>query len=138
MISASLEDTNSVTTTLAVPQISNKSTTASPTDAGLRELIKKQKANGSFDISSLVSVIPSASLDAVNKSLSSSSLPTTELAQSLLITAIICAYMEVKFKENSTSWSLVVKKAKSWIKKEAEKANITADWDALASKFLSK
>jgi len=121
-----------------VPQVvvANKIPAASPTDTGLRELIKKQKANGSFDLASLVSVIP-ATLDDVKKCLSSASVPISELAQSLLITAIVCGYMEAKFKDNSTSWSLVVKKAKTWIRKEAEKANITANWEELASTFLA-
>jgi len=105
-------------------------------DSGLRDLIKKQKANGSFDLACLMSTIPSSSLDNVKRILIDLKIQTSDQIELLMITAIVCAYFETRYKDYQTSWALVVKKSKAWVKKEAEKANITADLDAAALNFL--
>jgi len=101
----------------------------------MREIIRKQNADGSFPIESLKLVIPSVSLDVIRK-LVPASVSVDAKVEAIIITAIVCAYLEKNYSSQSTSWNLVVKKSKTWIKKESERMNISQDWSQLAFSFL--
>ncbi len=56
----------------------------------------------------------------------------------VLVTAVVCAYLEVRHGDQRSNWDLVVKKAKRWLKKEAVVAGVVEsfDFDAPAAAFI--
>ena len=48
--------------------------------------------------------------------------PTLQNAsEQIIVTLVVCAYLNVKFSAQKTRWELVVKKAMTWLKKEWQK-----------------
>ena len=46
--------------------------------------------------------------------------PDKSLLEQIVITALVCKYLESKFPDQNAKWDLVVKKAQTWIKKNAK------------------
>eukprot|EP01133_Synstelium_polycarpum_P016972 gene16972-20196_t len=87
----------------------------------LMDLIRAQKANGSWVASSItltVAPAPSA-LDAL---------------ADVWTTLVVIAYLSKKFADKSAQWDLVVQKATKWVKSQLNKANIGDQFDALLAK----
>ncbi|KAF2069392.1 hypothetical protein CYY_009290 [Polysphondylium violaceum] len=84
------------------------------------DLIKLQKANGSWTTSSInqfkFSAKPS-SLDSVS--------------DDVWTTLVVIAKFMKSFSDKSSNWDLVVQKASKWIKSQLNKANITVDYNTL-------
>ncbi len=66
------------------------------------------------------------------------SLPSAKGIEDLLITAIICALFEKKFADQKTNWNLIAKKARNWIKKEADALGVQVETlDQVAAQIIS-
>jgi hypothetical protein len=103
----------------------------------MRDLIRTQAANGSFPLNGLQKVVPGATAGALQSSVPPNVKYSAEI-EALIVTAIACEYFARVFSDQQTSWSLVVKKAKAWIKKQADALSLSLDWDQLAKSFLDK
>eukprot|EP01117_Protostelium_nocturnum_P005087 TRINITY_DN1840_c0_g1_i1.p1 TRINITY_DN1840_c0_g1~~TRINITY_DN1840_c0_g1_i1.p1 ORF type:complete len:821 (-),score=233.18 TRINITY_DN1840_c0_g1_i1:83-2461(-) len=117
---------------------SSKGTLASNTPAVnlpvASQLVQCQNANGSFKESSLTVM-------GITQDQLKNSLPQTELkeAMSFFLVAVVCAYFELKCQKEQTSWTLVVKKARNWMRKELEKLNFSTElFESAAVKFVSE
>jgi hypothetical protein len=58
--------------------------------------------------------------------------------EEVLTTAVIVAFLEVCCAAEQDQWTLMIKKSKTWIKKEAEKNGITIDVIQWAVTVLDK
>jgi len=105
----------------------------------IRNLIRFQKANGSFELEGLKLFAPNITEDTLKKKITISNTKVTDDIIFIFITAIVVALFEKNFPSQRVNWSLVVKKANIWIKKEAKKAGVPEDfdWKEAASNFLS-
>jgi len=102
----------------------------------MREIIKKQKVNGCFTLESLKIAISSVSAEEIKNLASSLSIQISQEVEELLITVIVCLYLEKKFSSQQTNWGLVVKKSKGFVKKQIEQLSISVDLETLALDFL--
>ena len=103
----------------------------------VKDIIKTQRANGSFSLDALKIFVASASMEDVKKQFPDTSVSLTDALIEIFITVIVCQYFKVKFADQQIYWNLVLKKALAWVKKEAEKNGIGAvDLDAGAVNYL--
>jgi len=109
-------------------------------DSGsMKELIKSQKANGSFLFESLASFL-SVSVENLKKIPNLPVSPATDEIVAIFITAIVVEIFQKKFEDQKVNWNLIVKKSKSWIAKESAKQLQldNFDWSAAVAVFLSQ
>eukprot|EP01117_Protostelium_nocturnum_P002936 TRINITY_DN1386_c0_g1_i1.p1 TRINITY_DN1386_c0_g1~~TRINITY_DN1386_c0_g1_i1.p1 ORF type:complete len:975 (+),score=369.62 TRINITY_DN1386_c0_g1_i1:106-2925(+) len=115
---------------------STSTTTSSPKASGVIDpnlpiasrLVQCQNANGSFKDVAL-------SILGISKDELKNNLPngSGSEAEAIFLAALVCAYLESKCQKDQTSWTLVVKKARNWIKKESERLKVEASsWDQAA------
>jgi len=102
-------------------------------------LIKAQSFNGSYAFVTLHVLIPALNAGDIKANFPSGVTGNNEKLEAIFITAIICKYFAVVFGGQKTIWELVVKKAKTWIKKESESAGISTsiDWETAAQQLLA-
>jgi len=133
------EEVNSIQASpVAAPRAQAAPTKTSNLDVST--LIKAQSFNGSFDYATLHVLIPTLNASDIKDNFPSGVTGNSDkLVEAIFITAIICKYFANVFGSQKTLWELVVKKAKTWIKKESEAHSISTsiDWDVAAQKFLS-
>jgi len=91
--------------------------------SGFEDIIKLQKANGSWEWNDIVRLISAFS------SIESSS-PVND--NTIWATAVIISYLEAKFSGSRNLWSLSTKKATVFVKKECSKKGF--DYDTVISK----
>jgi len=101
----------------------------------MRNLIKKQKANGSFPFDALKVVLHSISMDSIRSAFKD--VPHSPEVEELMITIIACVYLELTYAQVEGNWKLVVKKARQYVQKNSKNLNLSVDWDASARNFLS-
>jgi len=132
---------------LSAPTSSSSSATASVSAASssslpqqMREIIMKQKANGSWawtDVPSLCAI----NLDKLSKAIPTGSLEGDVDQEVELVwgTAVVAAFLTVTFADQQVNWDLVVKKAKKFIarQKKTIKTKQELDWFALALAFVT-
>jgi len=103
--------------------ITRQSNRSSSNSQGYEDIIKLQKANGSWNWSEIVNLIPSLSTI-------ESSNPVGD--STIWATAIIIYYLESHFSGSKNMWSLSTKKATSFLKKECSKNGF--DYDTVVNK----
>lgn len=83
------------------------------------------------------SIIPSANTEKLKDVLNGASIQAK--AEGLLITWIVCQFLERRYADQKINWDLCAKKAKRWVRKESASVGVAEDfdWDSLANKFLS-
>lgn len=97
------------------------------------QLVQNQKANGSFQESALS--VMGITLDQLKSNLTDVDSAET---QSIFLTALVCAYLKEKCNKEKTSWTLVVKKATNWLKKETERLGLPLElFESAAFKLIS-
>jgi uncharacterized protein YegL len=106
----------------------------------VRNLIKQQSANGSFNLAALQSQLPKVTVDTIRQLLKESNVAVNEKTELILITVIVTLIFALKYGNQKTLWDLVVTKAKSWVKKESSKEKIKSDinLEDVAKKFLAQ
>eukprot|EP01117_Protostelium_nocturnum_P003865 TRINITY_DN1512_c0_g1_i1.p1 TRINITY_DN1512_c0_g1~~TRINITY_DN1512_c0_g1_i1.p1 ORF type:complete len:178 (+),score=32.67 TRINITY_DN1512_c0_g1_i1:587-1120(+) len=97
------------------------------------QLVQNQNANGSFKDAALAVM-------KITRDQLKNNLPITgsEQVELVFLAALVCAYLELKCQKEQTSWTLVVKKAKNWIRKETERLNSSVElFETAATKLVS-
>ena len=110
---------------------------ASETPQALTDLIMSQQFNGSFDVSTATGAIAGLAEAEMGAALEAASVDVSDSTLAMLATALICAVFETRYPGNSKEWSLILKKARKWIRKEAKKAGVEADWETVAAQLLA-
>ena len=60
-------------------------------------------------------------------------------AESIAVSLILCIFFETKHQDQRIHWNLVVKKARTWIKKEAEKLGLSQEaLEKFAAEFVAQ
>jgi hypothetical protein len=129
------------------PALSTTTTTTTTTTLGsssrdssdVRNLIKQQAANGSFNLSALQSQIPKVTMNDIDRILKELNIVVNEKTELILITVLVTLVFVFKYGNQKTLWDLVVTKAKNWVKKEMVKENIKPDinLEETGKKFLA-
>lgn len=101
------------------------SSSPAETDA-VRNLIKCQSANGSFNLNALQNALPKVTIDNIRQMLKDLKLPVNEKTELIAITVTTTLIFALKYAAQKTLWDLVVTKAKTWVKKELAKENINS------------
>ena len=119
-------------------KVAPKSAPAPTSNVGLmRDIIKKQRANGSFSLDALKLFLPKETMDSLKKSFPATTVSLTDALVEIFITVIVCEYFKKKFADQFVNWNLVAKKAQTWVKKEAEKAGLgSLDFEGSAAKYV--
>jgi hypothetical protein len=103
----------------------------------MRETILKQTAMGNWKLDDAASALKASAADITahfdSVAAAFSSGDKRDAALSVFASALVCALFELKFAQEKVTWQLVVKKARSWITKQALTG---VDWDAAAKSFL--
>jgi len=109
--------------------------------AEMRTIILKQKASGSWalgDVSSLLGA--SMSAESMKKAIAALIQgDVTAEVEAVWITAVVIAFLQIRFPGQKTNWDLVVKKAKRWVSKQSKVVNVKPegfDYVAEATKFV--
>jgi len=108
--------------------------------AEMRSIIMKQKASGSWTLSDVGTLLGSFSAEKIKKALSS--LVTGDTGgdvENLWVTAVVVAYLQVKWPRQKTNWELVVSKGTRWVGKQAKSVSVKPeglDFIAEAMKFV--
>jgi len=103
----------------------------------VRSIITSQSFNGSFTIATLQQLINVTS-ESLAAAFPDGVSADKKKLESIFITAIVCRFFETVHADKKTLWELVVKKSRSWIKKESESIGASGvDWEAAATKFLA-
>lgn len=104
----------------------------------MREIIKLQKANGSFTLDAVKLFFSGVSKPSILEIFSG--VTWSEETELVLATAIVVAFIVEKYKEQSVQWNLSMKKSQAWIKKEMTRLNIdeSLDLQSLGSSLLMK
>eukprot|EP01118_Nematostelium_gracile_P006839 TRINITY_DN2208_c0_g1_i1.p1 TRINITY_DN2208_c0_g1~~TRINITY_DN2208_c0_g1_i1.p1 ORF type:complete len:913 (-),score=285.21 TRINITY_DN2208_c0_g1_i1:11-2749(-) len=104
------------------------------TTTEMSDLLKSQMANGSFPFSSLAKFVK-LSQDELKAKITLDKVTPEILA--IFITAIAVAVFQNRFADQKDTWSLAVKKAENWIKKESQKLSADGfDFKAAASQVV--
>mmetsp|Transcript_11288 Transcript_11288/g.15623 ORF Transcript_11288/g.15623 Transcript_11288/m.15623 type:complete len:138 (+) Transcript_11288:1-414(+) len=125
------------------PVVNNNNTPA-PASTGLsadfKGVIKLQKANGSWPLEALKLVSKNASSDSVLKGIASDVVAKDKAtAESIAVSLILCVFFETKLQDQKIHWNLVVKKARTWIKKESDKLGLSVDaLEKFAAEFVAQ
>eukprot|EP01117_Protostelium_nocturnum_P007917 TRINITY_DN2829_c1_g2_i1.p1 TRINITY_DN2829_c1_g2~~TRINITY_DN2829_c1_g2_i1.p1 ORF type:complete len:835 (-),score=212.87 TRINITY_DN2829_c1_g2_i1:985-3354(-) len=86
------------------------------------KLIKTQHAKGDFGRESLLLV--GVDEETIKKALPNQ-IQVTDEVLAICISVLICAYLELKCKEDSVLWTLIVNKSRMWIKSEMKRLNLS-------------
>jgi len=107
------------------------------TPSVVMNIIMKQKASGAWNLADVASTLPSMS---TNKILETSSLgiKITQELEDIWATAVVCAYLEIKWADFKINWELVVSKAQKYLARSAQKLDAAkdVDWKDLAAKWV--
>ena len=102
----------------------------------LREIIKNQRANGSFSFDVLKLFLPQVSLEMLKTEFPSTTVNLTDEILEIFVTVIVCQYLQLKFADLQVNWNLVVKKAQTWVNKEADKNGLKIDLESAAQNLI--
>eukprot|EP01122_Echinamoeba_exundans_P011368 TRINITY_DN4497_c0_g2_i2.p1 TRINITY_DN4497_c0_g2~~TRINITY_DN4497_c0_g2_i2.p1 ORF type:complete len:779 (+),score=206.84 TRINITY_DN4497_c0_g2_i2:241-2577(+) len=105
----------------------------------MKETILKQTAMGSWKLDDAAAALKVSAADISSAFSSSASAYASgdkkDTALSVFATALLCVLFETKYAAEKVTWQLVVKKARTWINKQALTA---VDWDSVCKSFLER
>jgi len=108
--------------------------------AEMRTIILKQKASGSWALGDVSSLLGSLSAESMKKAIAALIQgDVTAEVEAVWITAVVIAFLQIRFPGQKTNWDLVVKKAKRWVSKQSKVVNAKPegfDFVAEATKFV--
>jgi len=103
----------------------------------MRAIIMKQKAGGNWALSEVASLLGSLSAEKIKKALSSIVKGSINAdLENLWATAVVVAFLQVKFPRQRVNWELVVGKGQRWVAKQAKSLSVKADLLGEAMEFV--
>jgi len=108
-----------------------------PPPSGMRNILLKQKATGSWSLDEVVPFLLPLTADKIKSAMPKKAGDNAEL-EAIWVTAVVVAYLKAKFPSEQTSWQQVVNKGQRWIAKQKKtvKAEADVDWLQEAESFV--
>jgi hypothetical protein len=118
----------------SAPSALSASSSASSND--VRGVIKQQAFNGSFSMQTLKALAPKVDATNVQNLLKTAGIEANSKSEAAAVTLMVAVLFELKFGDEKNVWDLVVKKAKTWAKKELGDIDLAA-LEAAAKTYLA-